>query len=320
MRFTVVAEYHENPAEGINVVSKMVIDELRSAGHEVRVFPPSKVLIRLLALILDRSPNTVFTHGPGVRTVFASRILRALSPTRITWVATRPDVANCPAWLKGGKSAHIILCNRPRADLAECARDAQIVPQLIGIAPERMKKVDGVPLWSELRRPGVPIAVHVGHLRRSRGLERLIETKRLLGDRIEIVVQASPYFEPAVGLSEELTDAGVHLARAFVPSISEIYRSADLYLFPAPPDQDGAIELPLSVLEAIACGTPVISTEFGALPDALEGVPGVQFVSSTGFAAAVAKWVDQEQPVSPEGLPQRLHLHRLVERILEWAI
>lgn len=316
MRCTVIAEYHDKPAEGINVVSKTLIDDLRAAGHSVQVVAPGDILRRLPTLIFDRAPVTVFTHGPGVRTVVVSRILRALSPTRIIWVATRPDLANCPSWLKGGRSAHAVICNRPRSDLAEVARGAKMIRQIIGIAPERMASGEGgAALWPGLRRPGVPLAVHVGHLRRNRGLEQMIAIKRLLGDRIDLVVQASPYFEAAPGLVEELTAAGVHVVREFVPTIAEVYRSADLYLFPAPPEQEGAIELPLSVLEAMACGTPVISTDFGALPEALADEPGVIFARSTDFVAAVASWVETppQTRARPAGLPERLNAHRLAD-------
>lgn len=319
MRFTVVAEYQESPAEGINVVSKTLIDDLRKAGHAVKVISPTSILTRLPELIMDRAQVTVFTHGPGPRTVLVSRILRALSSTRIVWVATRPDLADCPRWLRGGRSAHAVICNRPRADLASVARDAVIVQQVIGIAPERMAGTLASPMWPEIRRAGVPMVVHVGHLRRNRGLEQLIAVKHLLGDRVEIVMQASPYFEPASGLTEELTAAGIHVMRAFVPAIANVYGSADLYLFPAPPDQEGAIELPLSVLEAMACKTPVISTPFGALPEVLAGEPGVTFARSSGFAAAVAAWVDcpAEARLRPLGLPERLNAHRLADRIQE---
>jgi glycosyltransferase involved in cell wall biosynthesis len=41
---------------------------------------------------------------------------------------------------------------------------------------------------------------------------------------------------------------------------------ADCYVFPVHSVGD-AIEMPLSVLEALACGVPVVSTRFGSLDD-----------------------------------------------------
>jgi glycosyltransferase involved in cell wall biosynthesis len=320
MRMTVVAEYRDKPAEGINVVSKTLIDGLRARGHEVAVIPPASVLSRLPRLLLKPAPVTIFTHGPGPRTVLVSRILRSLSRTRILWVATRPDLGACPRWLRGGRSAHAILCNRPRADLAGVARDAHLVTQPIGIAPERLAGGGQAPIWAGRRRDGVPIAVHVGHLRRSRGLDRLCEIKALIGDRINIVVVASPYFDPDPGLMEELLAAGVHVDRGFVPAIADVYRAADLYLFTPPPEIEGAIELPLGVLEAIACGLPVISTPFGALPEALAGTDGVEFAPSEDFAQAVVRWVDRRAAnPRPAGLPDHLNAHRITERVLELA-
>lgn len=275
------------------------------------------MLQNLPRLVLQPTALTVFTHGPGVRTVLACALLRCLSRSRLVWVATRPDLTKLPAWLKGRRTAHAVICNRPRPDLQAAAADARIIAQPIGISPERMAGEQGGK-WPHLAAHGVPIAVHVGHLRRSRGLERLCEIKAILGDKIEIVVVASPYFEPAPGLMEELTAAGVHVDRGLVPKIAEVYRSADLYLFPAPPESEGAIELPLSVLEAMACRVPVISTPFGALPEAVAGAAGVRFATSENFAAAVADWfVHRSDPAQPEGLPPHLDAHRLADRIQE---
>jgi len=320
MRCIAVADYRENPSEGINVVSRTLVDDLRAAGHEVRVLHPDRLLRGLPGLLAARPQMVLFTHGPGPRTVAVSRLIRAASRARIVWVATRPDLASCPDWLRGGRSAHVVLCNRRRPDLAAVAPDADFVVQPIGIAPERMAHAADAPLlWPELRRPGVPLAVHVGHLRRNRGLERLAEVKRRLGARIEVVVQASPHFEPAEGLVEELVAAGVHVRRGFVRSIADVYRSADLYLFPASPELEGAIDLPLSVVEAMSCHCPVIATQFGALPVAIGHEPGVTLVPAAGFVEAVAEWVGRDPAlrVRPAGLPPGLDAHRLARIVVE---
>lgn len=319
---TVVAEYHDAPAEGINVVSKTLIDDLRAAGREVRIVPPANLLSQLPKLLLAPTGITVFTHGPGVRTVLVSRILRLLSSTKIVWLATRPDIARCPSWLKGWRTAHAVICNRARIDLIAVAGDAAVIEQPIGIAPERLIR-SGNKRWPELQastpgRPTVPIAVHVGHLRRTRGLDRLIEIKTKLADRIEIVVVASPYFEPEDTLLADLHAAGIRVDRGFIASIADVYHSADLYLFPPPPQSEGAIELPLSVLEAVSCGLPVVSTPFGALPEALAGVAGVLFADANNFAQTVEDLINGGLNDLTQGLPEHLNAHRLAARLLHF--
>ncbi len=315
---TVVAEYHDAPAEGINVVSKTLIDDLRKAGHEVRIIPPAHLLRHLPKLLFAPTGMTVFTHGPGLRTLLVSRLLRLFSSTRIVWVATRPDLARCPSWLKGWRTAHAVICNRARNDLMSVAGDAVMIEQPIGIAPERLV-ASGEMRWPELQARAVPIAVHVGHLRRTRGLDRLIEVKAALGDRIEIVVVASPYFTPEDSLLADLAAAGVRVDRGFIAAIADVYHAADLYLFPPPPASEGAIELPLSVLEAIACGLPVISTPFGALPQALAGVAGVEFAESDRFAQAVTEAITNGLPQRPACLPDNLNAHRLATCLMEFG-
>lgn len=315
-RITVVAEYHEFPAEGINVVSKTLIDDLRRMGRDVKVVPPANLLMRLPQLLLDKSGLTVFTHGPGPRTVLVSLILRRMTDKRVLWLATRPDLSRCPACLAGRPTAHVVICNRKREDLTSTALGAIMIEHPIGIAPERLS-VSGNNRWPEIRARGVPIAIHVGHVRRNRGLDQLIDIKKRLGPRIEIVLIASPYFEPDASILADLLACGVQVDTGFVESIADVYASADLYLFPAPPESEGAIELPLSVLEAIASGKPVVTTSFGALPSALAGIAGVHFADQARFAATVEGLVLDGFVERPKGLPHNLNAHRLAELIIE---
>lgn len=48
-----------------------------------------------------------------------------------------------------------------------------------------------------------------------------------------------------------------------------MYQLSDLYIFPVI-FEGGCIGIPLSILEARACGIPVMSTEFGGLKEASE--------------------------------------------------
>ena len=60
----------------------------------------------------------------------------------------------------------------------------------------------------------------------------------------------------------------------------ELYQLSDAYLFPVL-DPSGAIEMPLSVLEAMACGVPVLTTPFGDLQQRFPSGSGVVFWRST---------------------------------------
>jgi len=55
--------------------------------------------------------------------------------------------------------------------------------------------------------------------------------------------------------------------RQYVENIAEYYAASDLYLFTVEEKDKGAITLPLSVLEAVYIGVPVLTTRYGALDE-----------------------------------------------------
>jgi glycosyltransferase involved in cell wall biosynthesis len=67
--------------------------------------------------------------------------------------------------------------------------------------------------------------------------------------------------------------------RQYIEAIHEIYQLADLYVFPVE-ERLGSIEVPLSVLEAMASNLPVISTKFCGLPRMFKEGDGLFFVDN----------------------------------------
>lgn len=63
------------------------------------------------------------------------------------------------------------------------------------------------------------------------------------------------------------------------PNIEQVYALADCYVFPVL-DASGCIETPLSVLEAMACNLPVITTRYGALPRLFTDENGIFFANN----------------------------------------
>lgn len=317
-RVIAVAEYRDKPSEGMQVVSKTLVDALRRAGHAVHVIEPRHLTRSLLSLTRQQPDAVLFTHGPGAGVVAHSWLLRKLLRARIVWIASRPDLAAVPRWLKHHKTAHSVICNRRRVELESVARDADFIEQFIGINPARVVS-DGESTcpWPELIATGRPVLLHVGHLRRNRGLDVLAAAKRCLGEQIEVVVQGGPALPTDPGVVEELESAGVRIRRAFEPDLNRLYKAADLYVFPVNEVSAGAIELPLGVLEAVACGTPVLATDFGVLKLALKRVPGVTFCNQAEFLSVLRELLENDGlKIRPTGLPDHLHADRTTEAVL----
>jgi glycosyltransferase involved in cell wall biosynthesis len=106
------------------------------------------------------------------------------------------------------------------------------------------------------------VILHVGPIIRRRNIERLMELQD--GDIQVIIIGRKPFDS---SLFAKLQKKSIVVMTDYISNIEELYGLSDCYVFPTDSKNRGAcIEMPLSVLEAMACGLPVISTGFGALP------------------------------------------------------
>jgi glycosyltransferase involved in cell wall biosynthesis len=106
------------------------------------------------------------------------------------------------------------------------------------------------------------IVSHIGHIKSSRNLECLLDVQKM--DNTQVIIVGSSSTKTDRQLKDLLENHGIIIINDFIPEIQEIYQLSDIYVFPVV-DNQAAIEVPLSVLEAVACGIPVATTCFGAL-------------------------------------------------------
>jgi glycosyltransferase involved in cell wall biosynthesis len=117
------------------------------------------------------------------------------------------------------------------------------------------------------------LVTHVGHVKRERFHPEILGNIAALPG-VEMLVIGSPHTPPEPEIMEAAVRSGVHLVRRYVENIASIYRMSDLYLFPVR-NPYACVGIPLSVIEALACGCPVLSTPFQGLPALLPETQGV---------------------------------------------
>ncbi|NLG49423.1 MAG: glycosyltransferase family 4 protein [Chloroflexi bacterium] len=162
-------------------------------------------------------------------------------------------------------------------------------------------------------RPEAYVACHVGHLNRGRNVQALLALQRHPGCQVVVVGSTSTTQDGE--LVAELRNSGALLIDTYVPDVAEIYQMADCYTFPVH-SHISSIDMPLSVLEAMACNLPVVTTRFGGLPTLFQEGPGFAYIDSPEQLAAAVEASKGVQPdtrrmVEPYAWP------RVAQRMLE---
>jgi len=126
----------------------------------------------------------------------------------------------------------------------------------------------------ELRRKyNIPekayIISHLGHLNFARNLISLIPLQKA-GSQV-VIVKSSSTPQDAIGpesIKIQLLENKIIIIDHYIVNVEEIYQLSDLYIFPVIV-KSGSIGMPLSILEARACGIPVLTTEYGSIKEKL---------------------------------------------------
>jgi glycosyltransferase involved in cell wall biosynthesis len=128
------------------------------------------------------------------------------------------------------------------------------------------------------------IVLHVGHIRESRNMQIFLRYRRWGADVLPVIKAG----EVDPSWRDRLRNAGVIVIDEYVEHMNELYQAADCYLFPVH-CRTGALEFPLSVIEASACNLPVLTTRFGALPEVIDETEGfLYFDASTEIPELLA--------------------------------
>jgi glycosyltransferase involved in cell wall biosynthesis len=281
VRVCVLGDVTEPLDEGMKKVTHALASALAEYCDVQILNPLSATKKRFWSSLSHSRPDIIhYVPGPSLR----SFILLALAKTRTRAATvmslTHPDPA-LPRRIACGLF-------RPDLLLAQSVRDEQLFRELgcnvrfmpNGVDTELFRPV---PLAERMRlrlKYGVSgtayVVLHVGNTRRVRNLDVLAALQQ---DGCQVVVVSSTTIQGDADLDRHLTDAGCLVWNRYIESVQEVYALADCYVFPTPTGV-GAIEHPLSIMEAMACNLPVVTRRFGALPRLFEPGDGLYFVDT----------------------------------------
>lgn len=256
--------------EGMRNVADCIL-RAQAQHCEVLGVNPSSILLHPRRLKSFRPDILHYLSGPTFVSLILLRLARIETSCKHTAVtATHPWLVGM-RFLSGVFKPDIVFVQseRQRKLLEGLFQRLAFVPN--GVDVNRFRPMDVNARKAMRASLGIDesefMILHVGNLRKERNLDVLARLSRVPGLRV-VLVSSTTVRHRSARLATTLRAAGVQIIEDFVPRIQDFYGASDCYVFPTT-ETGRAIEIPLSVLEAMACNVPVVSTPYGGLTDIL---------------------------------------------------
>lgn len=262
--------------------------------------------LRLRARVRGFRPDAILyipRSGASLQCFWIARLLRRYGRgAPVVMLTTQPnDLALLPRKLVTLLKPDLLLAasTREQRDLEGKGCAAGFVP--LGVDLERFTPATPGRKTELRAKYGIGreefVALHIGHMNEGRNIRALSQVQ---DGGSQVVVAASTFFAHDSSLIRHLEAHGVRFLTGYLDNVEEAYQLADCYVFPTVSER-ACISQPLSVLEAMACNLPVVTTRFGGLPDLFprEGGGLLYATSTPELAAKVSHVRDAFRHVSP---------------------
>lgn len=305
MKILLIGDTTGNPDEGMKKVSHRLKEYLNKI-EDCEVFFAS-----LIEAVKNREKFKEvdiihFMGGPSWRTFMYSNLLKIIFNKRnlvsiISFIHPHKTFLFGISFYLFKPNAVIIQTQKWNNYVEKHIKNISKVP-LAGIKCNKfysVSKSEKSKLRNELGLPQNKIIVlHVGHLNEGRNLKVLNQLNN--EEDIYPIVIVSSTVSPDQNLLNNLTENGVTVIREYIPQIDKYYKSADCYIFTTT-DYNCAIQIPLSVIEALACQIPVITTKFEALPFYFpEHLPLLNYIDNFENLSSIIRHVYKNTDIIPD--------------------
>ena len=267
MKVCIIGDFSSNRDEGLKNIAHYIADNL-SKNRDVQLLKINvKTILSLSTLGVIKKFHPAIIHyipGPTNRSFILLKsigIYLKYKP-KVVMSAPYPTFNSLLFKLLNFKQDFMFAHSK---ELKERLELLDIKTQLLpsGVDVERFKPASNFEKIKLRKKYGIEkdkfTVLHVGHIMDKRNLE--IFTK--LAKENQTIIIASNYIKTDYKLLKDLQENGCIISQGYFPNIEEFYQLSDCYLFPV--KKGDSILCPLSVLEAMSCNLPVVTTDFEGL-------------------------------------------------------
>lgn len=277
MKVCLVGHFANFLDEGVRNIGKCIAKELENTEIEVK-----KVNISSISYwkeIRNFHPDIIhFIISPTLRGLFTAKFLSTLHFKAKTVISAIHSAI--PNWklLKLFKPDLVLVQSEDSEKIFKSIGfQTKFLPN--GIDINKFKPID-IRAKQKLRdKFGIPsdkfIILHLASLKNERNLDIFKKLQKQKGSKVIIIGRENENINKQV--ISGLQETGCTVWIKHFSNIEEIYNLSDCYVFPTI-NKKACIEMPLSVLEAMSCNLPVVTTKFGALPRIFRDGDGLFFV------------------------------------------
>lgn len=296
MKVCLVGHFANPVDEGVRNVGTHIGKELERKGIQVRRIEISSVgEWRSLRAFRPDVIHSVLT--PTTRGIMTVKLVSHLYPPAKTVLsAVHPSVWRHP----------LLKCFRPDLTLVQAKESERSFKSLgfntrffpNGVSTNKFKPIvqrDKQRLRDKFELPAHSFVVlHLASMRRERnlGIFKTIQAEK----DFQVLIIGRENERADTRLQRELQEAGCLVWIKHFSDIEAVYNLSDCYVFPTLQSK-ACIETPLSVLEAMACNLPIVTTRFGALPRLFAEDNGIFFVDDVDEVPRILYDIKERRPL-----------------------